>query len=82
VRPQLTNAFKNFQKVLAKAGGTLGDVVTMMVFINDGRHAKRFTELRREFYPKDFPASTLIVAAGFALPEIMVEITATAVVAK
>jgi hypothetical protein len=37
---------------------------------------------RGEFYPKDYPASTLIVAAGFALPEIMVEITATAVVPK
>jgi hypothetical protein len=37
--------------------------------------------LRREYYATDFPASALITAAGFALPEIMLEIVATAVVA-
>jgi 2-iminobutanoate/2-iminopropanoate deaminase len=79
---QVRETFKNMQKTLAKAGGTLNDIVTMMVFISDGRYSKRFTDLRGEFYAKDYPASTLIVAAGFALPEIMVEITATAVVGK
>jgi enamine deaminase RidA (YjgF/YER057c/UK114 family) len=77
---QVRQTFKNIQATLAKAGGSLSDVTTMTVFINDGRFAKRFTELRGEFYPKNYPASTLIVAAGFALPEIMVEITPTAVV--
>ena len=79
---QVRQTFKNIQKTLAKAGGSLTDVVKMTVFINDGRHAQRFTDLRREIYAKDYPASTLIVAAGFAAPEIMVEVTATAVVSK
>jgi 2-iminobutanoate/2-iminopropanoate deaminase len=80
---QVRQTFKNIQRVMEKTGGSLRDIVSMTVFVGDGRHALRFTELRKEFWPKaDYPASTLIVAAGFALPEIMVEITGYAVVEK
>lgn len=72
---QVRQTFKNIQRVMEKAGGSLNDVVSMTAYISDGRYALRFTELRKEFWPKDYPASTLIVAAGFALPEIMVEVT-------
>ena len=77
---QVRQTFKNVQKILARAGGTLQNVVTMSVYICDASHSKRFTDLRREFYARDFPASALITAAGFALPEIMLEIVAVAVV--
>jgi 2-iminobutanoate/2-iminopropanoate deaminase len=78
---QVRQTFRNIEKVLARAGGTLRDIVTMTVYVSEARFSKRFTDLRREFYAKDFPASALITAAGFALPEIMLEIMATAVVA-
>jgi len=77
---QVRQTFKNIGRVLDKAGGSLKDIVSMTVFICDGRYSQRFTDLRKEFWPSDYPASTLIVAAGFALPEIMVEITGYAVV--
>jgi 2-iminobutanoate/2-iminopropanoate deaminase len=78
---QVRQTFRNIEKVLSRAGGTLRDIVTMTVYVSDARYSKRFTDLRREYYAKDFPASALITAAGFALPEILLEITATAVVA-
>src|SRR6185503_5086466 len=78
---QVRQTFRNIQKVLSRAGGRLRDIVTMTVYVSDARYSKRFTDLRREYYAKDFPASALIAAAGFALPEILLEITATAVVA-
>jgi 2-iminobutanoate/2-iminopropanoate deaminase len=78
---QVRQTFRNIEKILARAGGTLRDIVTMTVYVSDARYSKRFTDLRREYYAKDFPASALITAAGFALPEILLEITATAVVA-
>ena len=67
-------------EVLRRAGGTLKDIVSMTVYVSDARYSKRFTDLRRKYYPKDFPASALVTAAGFALPEIMLEIVAIAVV--
>lgn len=59
-----------------------GDIVWMTVSVSDGRYSQRFTDIRKEIYGKEFPASTLLTAAAFAVPEIMVEITAIAVVAS
>ncbi len=77
---QVRQTFKNIQRLMDKAGGSLEDIVSMSVYVCDGRYAQRFTDLRKEFWSGNYPASTLIVAAGFALPEIMVEVTACAVV--
>jgi 2-iminobutanoate/2-iminopropanoate deaminase len=66
---------------LQRAGGALQDIVWMTVAVSDGRYAQRFTDIRTEIYGSDFPASTLLTAASFAVPEITVEITPIAVVA-
>ena len=39
----------------------------------------RMTELRTEIFGKDFPASAAITVAGFARPEMMIEIQGVAV---
>ena len=79
---QVRQAFKNVERTLQRAGGTLKDIVWMTVAVSDGRYSQRFTDLRKEFYGKDFPASTLLTAAAFAVPEIMVEIMGIAVLDK
>jgi len=78
---QTRQAFKNVEKTLQRAGGTLKDVVWMTVAVCDGRYSQRFTDIRKEIYGKDFPASTLLTVAAFAVPEIMVEVTGIAVLA-
>ena len=65
---------------LEQAGARLQDLVTMTVFIIDSRYGTRFTEIRAELFPDGFPASALITVAGFAQPEMMVEIQGIAVV--
>jgi hypothetical protein len=45
----------------------------MTVAISDGHYAQRFTDIRKK-HGKDFHASTLLTAASFALPEIMVRL--------
>lgn len=78
---QTRQAFKNLEKNLQRVGGTLKDIVWMTVAVSDGRFSQRFTDIRKEIYGSDFPASTLLTAASFAIPEIMVEITPIAVLA-
>ncbi|MCC6472428.1 MAG: RidA family protein, partial [Burkholderiales bacterium] len=78
---QTRQTFRNLEATLARAGATLRDLVTMTVFIGDSRHGTRFTDIRREIFGTDFPASALITCAGFARPEMMVEIQAIAVIA-
>src|SRR5258708_28759752 len=70
--------FARLGKTLAKAGGELGDMVTMTVFITDPRHGDRFTQIRREIFGDDFPASALITVAGLARPEMLVEVQGSA----
>jgi enamine deaminase RidA (YjgF/YER057c/UK114 family) len=79
---QARATFRAIGHTLERAGGKLGDIVTMTVFIKDVRHGDRFVEIRKEFFPAGFPASALITAAGFAHPDMMVEIQAVAVVGE
>ena len=78
---QTRQAFKNLEKTLQRSGGTLKDIVWMTVAVSDGRYSQRFTDIRKEIYEENFPASTLLTVAAFAIPEIMVEITGIAVLA-
>lgn len=78
---QARRSFELLSATLEEAGATLADMVTMTVFIIDARYGDRFTELRHDYYPDgDFPASALITVAGFAQPEMMVEIQGIAVI--
>jgi hypothetical protein len=43
-------------------------MVTMTVFITDTRYGDRFTQLRKEIFGDNFPASALITVAFFGLP--------------
>jgi enamine deaminase RidA (YjgF/YER057c/UK114 family) len=77
---QVNATFREIADTLARFGGSLSDIVTMTVWILDARHGDEFTELRKAWFPDGrYPASALITAAGFAKPEMMVEIQAVAV---
>jgi 2-iminobutanoate/2-iminopropanoate deaminase len=76
---QCRQTFRNLEKTLAEAGAKLSDMVTMTVFLLDARHTTRMTEIRREIFGKDFAASAAITVAGFAVPEMMIEIQGVAV---
>jgi len=78
---QCRQTFRNIEKTLAEAGAKLGDLVTMTVFLIDARYTTRMTELRTEIFGKNFPASAAITVAGFANPDMMIEIQGVAVIA-
>ncbi len=77
---QVRQCFRNIEKTLAEAGAKLADLVTMTVFLIDARYTTRMTELRTEIFGRDFPASAAITVAGFARPEMMLEIQCVAVI--
>jgi 2-iminobutanoate/2-iminopropanoate deaminase len=77
---QVREVFERLGKTLAQAGGTLADMVTMTVFITDARHGTRFTEIRREIFKDDFPASALISITALAQPALLVEVQGIAVI--
>ncbi len=77
---QVREIFRLLGETLKEAGGKLGDMVTMTVFITDQRYGDRFTELRKAIFGGDFPASALITCRALARPEMLVEVQGIAVV--
>jgi 2-iminobutanoate/2-iminopropanoate deaminase len=78
---QVKTIFSLIDATLRKAGGSLADMVTMTVFINDPRHGDRFTELRRSVFANgNYPASALITVSHFARPGMLIEIQGVAVI--
>lgn len=79
---QVRCVFRKLDATLRETGGTLNDIVTMTVYITDVSNNTRMVELRKEFFSEDsYPASTLVTVAALNRPELMVEISATAVIA-
>lgn len=78
---QTRTIFALIDKTLRRCGGTLANVVTMTVFINDPRFGDQFVKLRAEqFKDGKFPASALITISHFARPGMVIEIQAVAVI--
>ena len=77
---QVREVFSRLAQTITEAGGTLADLVTMTVFITDARYGDRFTQLRKEIFGDNFPASALITVAGLARPELLVEVQGIAVI--
>jgi 2-iminobutanoate/2-iminopropanoate deaminase len=77
---QVRQLFRQLDATLKKAGGNLGDLVQMTVFITDVRNGDRFTQLRREILGDNFPGSAMITITALAAPEAKIEIQGYAVV--
>jgi 2-iminobutanoate/2-iminopropanoate deaminase len=78
---QVRTIFSLMDKTLQRAGGSLANLVTMTVFINDPRHGDRFVEMRRDMFKDgNYPASALITVSNFARPGMLIEIQGIAVI--
>jgi 2-iminobutanoate/2-iminopropanoate deaminase len=77
---QVRQLFKNLDRTLQKAGGRLGDMVQMTVFITDVRYGDRLTLIRKEVFGDNFPGSALITVTALAPPDAKIEIQGYAVI--
>jgi len=76
---QTRQAIRNMATVLESAGGTLEDIVQMVVYTTDMREFKRIVEARMEFFKTKLPTSTIVEVNHLAEPGLLIEIQATAV---
>ena len=78
---QVKTIFSLLDKTLKTCGGSLANMVTMTVFINDPRNGDRFVAVRKElFQDGNYPASALITVSNFARPGMLIEIQGVAVI--
>ena len=81
IRAQTRQVCENLRKAVEAAGGTLADLVRVDVYITDMGHFDDIHAVRREFFPVDPPASTMVQITRFTDPNALIEINAIAAVA-
>ena len=78
---QTRTALENVKRVLEGAGASLRDIIKLNTYVTDMvEYQNKARAVRSEYFPKDFPASTLVEVKSLARPEFMVEIEAIAAV--
>lgn len=80
---QTAQALENIKSALAAAGATIQDVVRLEIYVVDYNPDKIpaiDAAMSRYFGPGHLPANTLLGIQALAMPEFLIEITATAVV--
>ena len=79
---QFAQAFENLQKVLTAAGATLEDVVDIVTYHTDMRDILLFLQVKDRYFTRDYPAWTAIGTPALAMPGLLVEIKATAILQR
>lgn len=78
VEAQMEQAFQNVLEILHHAGMDKHDLVKLTVFVLDAQQIGAFRTVRDRMILPAEPASTLLVVAGLARPDFLVEIEAVA----
>lgn len=72
--------FAKIANLLKAAGAAMDDVVKINVFVTDIARREEVWQARREFFSGDYPVSTLVEVSALAVPELLVEIEAQAII--
>lgn len=77
---QTEQVFQNLRRVVAACGGTMDDIVKINVYVTDAKYRPAIAAARtRHFAAGKLPASTYVVVAGLAIPQLLVEVEAVAI---
>jgi 2-iminobutanoate/2-iminopropanoate deaminase len=78
--PQTRQILENMIALLAEVGASLDDLVKVTIFVTDIGDYSAINEVRREYFHRDPPASSLVQVVALADPRFCVEIEGLAVV--
>ncbi len=70
--------FANIAAILAEAGMGLDNIVRVNAYVSAREHLAPYMAVRNRLMSPPYPASTLVIVAGFARPEFVVEVEAIA----
>jgi enamine deaminase RidA (YjgF/YER057c/UK114 family) len=80
IEGQARNAFTNLRNVLEAAGSSLRHVLHLTQYFTDIRDARKVDKVFVEFFPDNYPARTVVQVVSLVLPNLKLEIQASAVV--
>ena len=78
---QVEQVFRNLRTVVEAAGGTLDDIVNLHIYVTDAAYRPAVVAGRQKHFKEgQYPASTYLVVTALAVPQLLVEIEAVAMV--
>lgn len=77
---QAAQVFANLAAVLEAAGSSLSKVAKVTIYMTDVSHFPKILDLRAKYFSAPYPADTTVEVTALALPGLMLEIDAIAVV--
>jgi enamine deaminase RidA (YjgF/YER057c/UK114 family) len=78
---QTRTIFALIDQTLKRAGGSLKDIVSLTTFLTDARNGQTYSKVRTEMFPdRNFPTSAQITVSNLAVPGMLIEIHAIAVI--
>jgi enamine deaminase RidA (YjgF/YER057c/UK114 family) len=78
---QVEQVFQNLRTVVEACGGGMADIVKLNIYVTDGSCRPAVVAGRqRHFAAGEAPASTYVIVSGLAVPQLLVEIEAVAMV--
>ena len=79
---QAKQIFGKIKSMVEAAGGTMADVVKVIIYVTNIKNNTKVWKARAEVFTGNFPVSTLVEVRALAAPEILVEIEAIAHIGK
>ena len=77
---QAEQVFKNLELVLAAGGSSLENVIKVTIYLTDMANFGKILALRERYFTPPYPADTIVEVRALALPELLLEIEAIAIV--
>jgi enamine deaminase RidA (YjgF/YER057c/UK114 family) len=80
ITAQATQVFENLARALASVGADFSNLAKMTIYLTDPRYREPLGAVRSKYLGDNLPASTLVVVAGLASPDYLIEIEGIAYV--
>jgi len=78
IEKQTRQVCENLRETMRAAGGEMKDIVSVTVFVRDVTQFDIIHKVRREYFPSEPPASTMVEVTGLVDDRLLIEINAIA----
>jgi 2-iminobutanoate/2-iminopropanoate deaminase len=79
---QARQCFANIAAVLAEAGASLEDIVSLRCYLTDKSAYEGYAEVKSMLFKDKSPASTTVIISALLIPALLMEVEAIAVMGK
>ena len=80
LRKQAEQVLENIRLILKANQADMRDIVQVTVYVRDIKAFHEIADIRMRYFPQNGPASAIVEVSALAMPELLIEIAAVAVV--